>query len=463
MSGSPVFRSLALAALCTVGTLEQAGAQSNWASANAPGCPFHFFCTWATEAQDTIFFGGHASDCISDWQTTNAVYRYAGGQWDRLGRFNQTIYAVVQYHDTIVAGGYFEYVDSIPCTSAAAYYDGAWHPFGNFHGGIRHYRIIDDELYALGGFNECDGQPAVGVAKRVGGHWVPVGTMQTTNPVGAIHDLVKYQGTLVATGGFTIIGNEGNDIAALNGTEWQILGPGIVGGMSGSGPMAVYQGDLYVGGQFSTTDGNAGQSIMRWDGSQFHPVGDGLRYAPGATFPVGGITSMLVYDGRLFVSGAFHYAGGVEANALASWDGNQWCSVPGNSDPQIYSMDFYQDTLFVAGLSIVEGDPYNCAAKFIGPTYFGTCSEPVGMDEPDPSVATCTIHPNPASSYISTNYSGHIASKLAVADVLGRTVLSGAYTFNSPIDVSTLARGTYTLRLFDPQGATVVMGRFVRE
>ncbi len=253
-------------------------------------------------------------------------------------------------------------------------------------------------------------------------------------------------------------------IVALNGNEWQILGPGIVGGMDSAGPMAVYQGDLYVGGQFSTASGNAGQSIMRWDGTQFHPVGDGLRYAPGATSPTCSVTSMLVHDGHLFVAGGgWRYAGGIEANALATWNGNEWCSVPGNVYPGIYSMAFYQDTLFVASENVIEGDTVNYAAKFVGPTYYGACSGPVGVGEPDASITTFTIHPNPALSYISTNYSGHVASKLAVSDVLGRTVLSGAYTFNLPIDVSTLAHGTYTLLLFDPQGATVAMGRFMRE
>jgi len=442
---------------------EQASAQPNWTSANPPGCPNRFFHNWSTDSQDTIFYSGYTSDCISDWQTSNAVYRYADEQWDRMGRFNQIVYTVVQFHDTIVAGGNFHYVDSIPCTHAAAYYDGAWHPFGSFSGGIRQFKIIDNELYALGSFNECDSQPAVGIARRMGGQWVPLGTMQTSDPQVTMIDLVKYQGTLVATAGFSMWGGP-RGIVALNGNEWQILGPGIVGGMDSAGPMAVYQGDLYVGGQFSTASGNAGQSIMRWDGTQFHPVGDGLRYAPGATSPTCSVTSMLVHDGHLFVSGGgWRYAGGIEANALATWDGNEWCAVPGNVYPGIYSMAFYQDTLFIASENVIEGDTMNFAAKYVGPTYYGTCTGPVGLSEADAAITTCTIHPNPASSYISVSYSGNVASELAVTDVLGKTVLSGVYTASSPIDVSTLARGTYTLRLFDVQSASVAMGRFVRE
>lgn len=464
MGVSAVIRTVALAALCIVSALEPASAQPNWASANPPGCPNRFFHNWSTDSQDTIFFGGYTSDCISDWQTSNAVYRYAGGQWDTMGHFNGILYSVVQFHDTIVAGGYFSYVDSIPCTSSAAYYDGEWHPYGSFTNSIRTYRIIENELYALGDFYECDGQPAVGIAKRIGGQWVPVGTMQVVSPPVGMFDLVKYQGTLVATGGFTIIGDEGDDIAYLNGTEWQILGPGIVGGMSGSGPMAVYQGDLYVGGQFSTASGNAGQSIMRWDGTQFHPVDDGLRYALGATSPTCSVTSMLVHDGHLFVAGGgWRYAGGILANALATWDGNEWCSVPGNVYPGIYSMAFYQDTLFIASENVIEGDTVDYAAKFVGPTYFGTCSGPLGLGEYDDPFTTCTIHPNPANSFITVDYSGQDASRFAVTDVLGRTVLSGTYSFNIQVDVSGLAVGTYNLLLFNSPGAKVGMGRFVRE
>ena len=315
----------------------------------------------------------------------------------------------------------------------------------------------------MGSIHECDGQPAVGVAKRIGGHWVPVGTMETDDPVVFIGELVKYQGTLVATGSISMVGGGGDDIVSLNGTEWQILGPGIQGGMDGAGPMAVYQGDLYVGGQFSTASGNAGQSIMRWDGTQFHAVGDGIRYTLGATQPVGTVTTMVVHEGLLFVGGGFRFAGGVEANSLAFWDGSQWCGVPGNLNPGFFSMDFYQDTLFVACPNVIHAGTFNGAAKFVGPTYYGACSSPIGVGEFDASHTPFTLSPNPASSSLSITYPGNAASNLVVTDVLGRTVLSGAFARNRAIDVGILAPGTYTLRLFNLLGTVIATGRFVRE
>jgi len=173
---------------------------------------------------------------------------------------------------------------------------------------------------------------------------------------------------------------------------------------------------------------------------------------------------MLVHDGRLFVSGGgFRYAGGVEANSLATWDGSQWCGVPGNLNPGIFSMDFYQDTLFIACQSELPPGTFNGAAKFVGPTYFGECSEPVGVGELDASRTPVTLYPNPVSSFLSTTYSGSAANTLVVTDVLGRKVLVGAYTRSAQIDVSTLAPGTYTLQLFNEPGTAVAIGRFVRE
>jgi hypothetical protein len=132
--------------------------------------------------------------------------------------------------------------------------------------------------------------------------------------------------------------------------------------------------------------GNAGRDIMRWDGTQFQPVGGGLQRNLGDNSGFSDVRGMEEHNGVLYVGGGFRYAGGVPAYGVAGWDGTQWCGVPGNlSDGSGHlgvgqgGMAFYQDTLFVACGYLADGDSVYLAAKFVGTSYADSCSGPVGV------------------------------------------------------------------------------------
>ena len=171
-----------------------------------------------------------------------------------------------------------------------------------------------------------------GFANRVGVQWCPVGSLPLFNGDGSVWflDSKNYQIQLVVTGNFTSSDETIRDIMALNGSSWQPVCPCLTGGMDGGGSLAVYQGDLYLGGRFYFGPGNVGQGLMRWDGVQWHQVGQsdgGLQlYDHSDQYPptVHGFT---IRDGLLLVAGAFFFADHVPAAGVASWDGSQWCSL----------------------------------------------------------------------------------------------------------------------------------------
>jgi hypothetical protein len=144
--------------------------------------------------------------------------------------------------------------------------------------------------------------------------------------------------------------------------------------------LTVYQGDLYLGGEFFLSAGNAGQSVMRWDGTAWHSLGDGIQVYDNSYAYAGQVTAFGERDGLLLVGGTFYYAGHVPASSIASWDGTNWCSLGGALDPRVRTMTFFHDTLYVGCGLTADGVPSNGAAKFIGSTFQEECST-AGVEE----------------------------------------------------------------------------------
>lgn len=86
-------------------------------------------------------------------------------------------------------------------------------------------------------------------------------------------------------------------------------------GLPADGPVAALatasNGDLVVGGSFTTIGGIPASRIARWDGSQWHALGGGTD---------GPVHALLrLQSGELAVGGAFAVAGGAAAARLARW------------------------------------------------------------------------------------------------------------------------------------------------
>ena len=372
------------------------------------------------------------------------------------------IRSIIEFHDTLFLGGHFF---TSPDSTTPAYdvvysLNGEWHALGVFNNwSVRSLRVLDDTLYAVGSFNEVDGQPCTGMVRLLNGAWQPLPPIPEPDFFGdVISDIVKYDGKLIASGNIYIGDQDG--IAYLDGDEWHILGPGLEAGFSSIRKLLIFQNDLYVCGQIAVTPDNPGRDIMRWDGTEFHQLGTiGLQHDLGDDSGFNTVGCMIEHDGLLYVGGGFRYAGGIPALGMATWDGTEWCSVPGNlSDGPGHNGAtggaFLADTLFVTCSLMADGDSVNYAAKFIGESYAGPCAPALSVEvdgiEPD-----LTFYPNPATSYISFGRSLFRYEHVRITDTLGRVVvqLSGEVT---ELDVSMWPRGIYMVHF-----ATRPPARFV--
>jgi hypothetical protein len=172
-----------------------------------------------------------------------------------------------------------------------------------------------------------------------------------------------------------------NNIAKWNGSRWAPLGLGVAPAPlhnpavrcfatfdDGSGPA------LYAAGNFGLAGGNPANSIARWDGTNWSPLGGGVLYngSPGAD-----VRALQVFDDgtgpALYVGGFFTSAGGVPAHGLAKWNGSSWADVAPGSSLQVWSLKVFDDgsgigpALYVGGyFTNVAGVPVSSLARFDG-------------------------------------------------------------------------------------------------
>jgi len=391
-----------------------------------------------------------------------SFYRFHDQQWDTLGLFDQDLWTAIVWHDTLMISGGFYSIngDSI---KYIAYWDTVqWQAYGQHPLGVQRFKVLNNELYALGGFDEADGQPATGIAKRVGGHWEPLPPLQNTSFV-SIADIAYYQGHLVAVGNIGFTGNPYRDVMILNSdSTWSPIGPeGLMGIFSGATGCAVYQSDLYICGWISVNDGNAGQGVMRWDGSQWHDVGGGLSWAPGDFSVTCQATEMKVHDGLLFVSSGCHYAGNVPADGIAAWDGQKWCGLGGLLPEGCMAFDFLNDTLYANVVNWPDTSlAHPCTVvKYLRADYADTCSVPVGV------VESAQSHPSLAAwidEQGQLNLSGVDSGdqRITVFDGLGRTLGDFRVTpsaSNCRLLLPPLPSGVYIAHVHDQGSARFVI------
>jgi hypothetical protein len=130
----------------------------------------------------------------------------------------------------------------------------------------------------------------------------------------------------------------------VNGQNWSSFPGG--GANDWVYSSTIYNGDLIVGGKFTTIDGISANHIAKWDGTSWTPLGLGVN---------GKVNALTVFKGKLIAAGEFTSAGGIQVDFIAQWDGTSWDDELGGVSSTVTSMVTIADTLYVGGY-FIEAD-----------------------------------------------------------------------------------------------------------
>jgi len=280
-----------------------------------------------------------SEDCVPGWETY-PVFQ------------TNVAYAVCEYNGIVYRGGWF---------SLFRWIDDDWEIL-DIGGDAGTLFVADfatwDGLLALGGhFPTAGGMTVNSVATWDGNQFAALGS----GVDGELRALTVYDGDLIAGGAFDHAGGiPAHNIARWDGSAWHPLGSGVYdavpGGIDWVWDMVVWQGDLYVVGDFTHAGDSEVSYVARWDGSTWSDVGGGVSMIDGTPTGLRGVDA---HDDGLVIVGALDFAGGVEAINIARWDGENWFPVGSGSDPYDDFLGERQAALSVAsykGLLYVGAD-----------------------------------------------------------------------------------------------------------
>ena len=218
--------------------------------------------------------------------------------------------------------------------------------------------VYNDELYIGGSFPSVNGLAACQNLCRwnATNGWRAVTGFTTGITPGTVFALAVYNGQLYVGGAFLNAGGVASglcdQICRWNGAAWSDVGGGQINGTTTVKALAVYNGELYVGGSFTKVNNSTTMKYFakfKDSTSTWSAVGSSVSTT---------VYALAVYKGELYVGGNFTAAGGVTgANYIAKWNGTTWGLVgPASSiSATVYALAVYQGELYVGGFFFNAG------------------------------------------------------------------------------------------------------------
>ncbi len=212
---------------------------------------------------DLIIYNGDLYACglftYSDTSYVGCVAKFNGNTWEGVGHLIGYATALTVFHNKLIIGGSFfdQYISSI---YGIAGWDGVAldSSFGQFNNYIFKLRVYDDTMYAVGSFTSIPSNPCNYISVFYNNSWHCIG-----NPTGGtnwVKDIIKYHNKIYFCGYFT----HPPDICVYNGSGFDSLGQAL--GYLES--FAEFNNELYIGGLFIDINGIPFNNIVRYDNLQ---------------------------------------------------------------------------------------------------------------------------------------------------------------------------------------------------
>jgi hypothetical protein len=334
----------------------------------------------------------------------NSIARWDGSAWHPLSTGFATTTGLppsilglaVMPNGDLIAGGTFDSAGGVPALNIARWNGSSWSPIGS--GLIKRVNALiglpNGDIVAGGSFTPTGTTTPRAVMKWDGTTWSYMGSELNNLPFAFA---VMPNGDLITGGMFSIPGGV-KMLARWNGTAWENYAGSVLHWVHA---MAVApNGDLIVGGTFTHagTPSIGARSIARWNGTQWSAMGSGLEMTGGAD-----VEALVVLpNGDIVVGGRFTSAGGVAVNNIARWNGSTWSALESGINGRGRAFAALPQGGFLAGgnFTLAGGKPSKGLAKWTDsrvPTFvegpasahvcgLGTAAFSAQLEQPNESV-----------------------------------------------------------------------------
>lgn len=271
---------------------------------------------------------------------------------------NGTLVQFKAFEEEIYATGFFSTICGEQAGYLAIYENDSWVPAPVSLSDPGHaMEVINDQLYIARYEESIDSNWVLvfdGTDLSRLGDGVYLTTASGFSELPNIYDIIEYNDEIIACGEFDRVGHASiSGIMRWDGTGWLPLGTGLSGNIQNTPPLLfphqlyVFDGELYVVGNFRFAGDTEVNGIAKWNGTQWSSLGDGFN---------GTVYSITEYNGAIYAGGSFSQSGNLNLNSIAKWDGTQWIS-PGfgfispsaNDFTFVHTLEVIDDLLYVAG------------------------------------------------------------------------------------------------------------------
>ena len=357
---------------------------------------------YADTLEDILYVGGKIYNVGVSYDKLRS---WNGSNWDTITSSvgASAIMSIIKYDNELYVGGDFQELSGLNINHIGRWDGISWDSLPTTtQDAVFTLSVYNNELYVGGIFDSIGTLRSPGIAKWDGTNWYDVGggipIASSTNAANSarIRSITFYNDKLYSAG--TIIDSTlslSNHLLMYDGISWSKVSGWQIGIVTFLQTVCVYKNELYVGGQFSKSDGySLGNNIIKWNDTAWSEVGNGLN---------GTVRKLFAYNEYLYAVGDFDMAGELPSQYLAKWDGQRWCSVGSSSfDNKISDVAFWRDSLYIVGpFETIDDDSVNYIAKWNGDNSSDTCEIKTSIIENIlPNNGEIKVYPNPSSDII---------------------------------------------------------------